>query len=266
MFREVLSPLTQHRDLTWELAKREFTDRHVGYFLGAFWVVGRPLFLMAMYVFIFAFVLKTKIGGTHDLPLDYTTYILAGLIPWMAFQESMNKSCSAIVDNRSLVQQAMFPLEVLPVKGIMASLLTQLLASCFLVSYVLINHGRLSWTYSLLPLPFAMQFLAMIGVGYTLAAVSVYVRDVKEVIQVVGVAGAYVMPIFYLPQWVPSLFQPLLYLNPFSYMGWCYQDVLYFGRIEHPWAWAGFLLFSLISFYGGYGIFRKLKTSFGSLI
>ena len=52
--------------------------------------------MIGVYVFIFAFVFKMKVGGTLDMPLDYTTYILAGLVPWMAFQESMSKSSSAI--------------------------------------------------------------------------------------------------------------------------------------------------------------------------
>ncbi|MBI4401203.1 MAG: ABC transporter permease [Nitrospirae bacterium] len=263
---EVVKLLVQHRTLTWELAKREFTDRHVGSLLGAFWAVGHPLLLMGVYLFVFAFVLKTRVGGTEDLPLDYPAYMLSGLIPWMAFQESMNKSCSSIVDNRSLVKQVVFPVEVLPVKGVVASLLTQSVASFLLVMYVLISHGGLFWTYGLLPVPFLLQFLAMIGVGYALAAVSVYVRDLKDVVQVIGLAGAYVTPIFYLPQWVPSLFQPILYLNPFSYMGWCYQDVLYFGRIEHPWSWVAFVFFSVASFSVGSRLFRKLKVSFGSVL
>ena len=45
------------------------------------------------------------------------------------------------------------------------------------------------------------------------------------------------MPMFYLPEVVPAVCRPLLYVNPFSYLVWCYQDAVYFGRFEHPWAW-----------------------------
>ena len=262
----VVRLLVERRALTWELAKRELTDRHVGSFLGPLWAVGHPLFLIGVYLFVFAFVLKVRVGGSQDLPLDYPTYMLAGLIPWMAFQESMNKSCSAIVDNRSLVKQVVFPLEVLPVKGALASLFTQAVAFCLLILYVLVNYGSLPWTYSLLPLAVVSQLVAMIGVGYALAAVSVYLRDLKDVIQVFSLVGAYVTPIFYLPEWVPSLLRPILYLNPFSYMGWCYQDLLYFGRIEHPWAWVAFVGFSVGSFWAGSRLFLKLKVSFGSVL
>jgi lipopolysaccharide transport system permease protein len=65
---------------------------------------------------------------------------------------------------------------------------------------------------------------------------------------------------------VPSILRPLLYINPFSYMVWCYQDALYFGRFEHWWAWPIFAGLSLAIFYVGYRVFRKLKVMFGDVL
>ena len=106
----------------------------------------------------------------------------------------------------------------------------------------------------------------MIGVAYVLAAVGTYFRDLKDFVQVFCIAGMYLMPVVYLPTMVPRVFRPLLYLNPFSYMAWCYQDACYFGRFEHPWAWPVFLGGSLGMFYLGYRVFRKLKICFGSVL
>ena len=72
-----------------------------------------------------------------------------------------------------------------------------------------------------------------------------YFRDVKDFVQVFCIAGMYLMPVVYLPTMVPEIFRPLLYLNPFSYMAWCYQDACYFGRFQHPWAWPVFMFGSL---------------------
>jgi lipopolysaccharide transport system permease protein len=265
-FREVITLLVRHRELAWELAKRELTDRHAGSILGAFWAVGHVLFLIAVYLFVFAVVFQARLDGVGGAPTDYTAYLLAGLIPWMAFHEAMTKSCSSIIGNPSLVKQAVFPVEILPVKAVLAACLTQLIATGLLLVYLMVGHGRLAWTYGLLPLMFLLQATAMVGIGLILAAVSVYVRDTKELVQVLGLAAVYVMPVFYLPEWVPSLFLPVLYLNPFSYMTWCYQDVLYFGRIAHPWAWLTFLTFSLTALYTGAWLFRRLKGSFGGVL
>ncbi|MEN6623374.1 MAG: ABC transporter permease [Smithella sp.] len=265
-FREIIDLLTRHRQLTWEMTKREITDRYAGQALGLFWTIGHPLILMAVYVFIFAVVFQMKIGGTRELPLDYTTYLLCGLIPWMSFQEAMNKSSIVIFSNANLVKQVVFPIEILPVKGVLASFLAQLVSTIILILYVIIKYQYVPATYALIPFVFILQIMAMIGVSYILSSVGVYFRDLKDFVQVFCVIGMYIMPIFYLPDQVPKIFRPILYLNPFSYIVWCYQDIFYFGRVGHWWAWVIFILMSVSIFYFGYRIFRKLKIMFGNVL
>ena len=89
---------------------------------------------MGVYLFIFGYVFRMKVGGTPEMPLDYTMYLLSGLIPWMAFQESMAKGATVIVGNANLVKQVVFPVEVLPVKGVIASFSTQLVATTMLAA------------------------------------------------------------------------------------------------------------------------------------
>lgn len=265
-FRELIGLLTRHRQLTWEMAKREISDRYVGQVFGVLWSLGHPLILMMVYVFIFGFVFKVKVGGTADMPLNYTTYLLSGLIPWLAFSEAMSKASTVIVGNANLVKQVVFPIEVLPVKGVLASLLNQVIFTVLLMVYVLSYHHVLPWTYILIPLLILMEMLAMIGASYVLSAIGVYFRDIKDFVQVFCVVGIYLMPIFYLPDQVPALFRPILYLNPFSYLGWCFQDACYFGRFAHPWAWVVFFVMSLSIFILGYRVFRRLKVMFGNVL
>jgi lipopolysaccharide transport system permease protein len=82
----------------------------------------------------------------------------------------------------------------------------------------------------------------------------------------VTTAGVYVLPIVYLPTWVPPIFRPLLILNPLSAVIWVYQDVLYFGRIQHPNAWYAFFVLSILAFVVGHRLFQRLKPYFGSAL
>lgn len=264
--RELLSLLTRHRQLTWEMTKREVTEKHAGQMLGGVWAVLHPLVLMGVYVFVFAFVFRAKIGGTRELPLDYTAYLLSGLIPWLAFQEALSKGAVAILNNASLVKQVVFPIEVLPVKGVLSVLPSQLVSVAVLVAYVAVSYGSLPWTYLLIPVLLALQVLAMVGVCFVLAPVGAYFRDLSELVRVFSFAGMYIVPIFYLPAWVPGVFEPVLYANPFSWLVWCWQDALYFGRIEHPWAWVAMASSSVLVFYAGYRLFRKLKSMLGNIL
>ncbi|MBI3411950.1 MAG: ABC transporter permease [Planctomycetes bacterium] len=258
--------LFQHRTLTLEMARREILDRYAGQVLGVLWMVGHPLIQVAVYIFIFQVVFQVRIGASADNPMDYTVYLLSGLLPWLAFQESMTRGTLVIVGNSNLVKQVVFPLEVLPVKNVLACWATQLIGTALLLAYMVITTGGVPWTIVLLPVLWAAQCLAMIGVSCLLGAVGAYFRDMKDLIQVFCVVGVYLMPICYLPQWVPEVLRPFLYLNPFSYMSWCYQDVCFYGTVAHPWSWPIFLVGSGVVFVLGFSAFRRLKTYFGNLL
>ena len=263
---QMIGLLLRHRELTLEMARREITDRYSGQVFGWLWAVGHPLALMGIYIIVFNFIFQNRIGGTREMPLGYICYLLSGLIAWMTFQESMMKGITSITGNANLVKQVVFPIEILPIKGILSAMVTQSVATTILFTYTLVKHGGLFWTHLLAPVLFLTQFLAMGGVCLILSAVGAYFRDLKDFVQVYCLAGMYVMPIFYLPTWVPGPIRPVLYLNPFSYMVWCYQDAFYFGRFEHPWAWPVFIGGSLLLFNFGYHLFSTLKTSFGSVL
>lgn len=258
--------LNQHRLLAFEMARREIFDRYSGQALGLFWTVAHPVFMMGLYVFIFVFVFKTKIRGDIAMPLDYTTYILAGLIPWLAFQESLSKTCVAITSNANLVKQVVFPIEVLSVKSVLASGVTQAISTVLLLSYVLIAQKTIWPSFLLIPILMVFQLMMMIGLGFMLSVSSAFFRDLKDFVQLYCLAGVYLLPVFYLPEWIPPVFKPLVYLNPFSYMVWCYQDAIYFGGFKHPVAWVVFPLISIVTFVMGYRLIRRLKPMLGNVL
>lgn len=264
--RALATSLAKNRRITWELAKREHADRYAGQALGVVWAVIHPLFLIWLYVFVFKFVFKQNFGGTDELPFDYTVYLLSGLVCWLSTQDALIRSCSAIVSKSDIVRQVVFPLEILPVKVVLSSLFTLAVSVAVIVGYVAVTFGRIPIIYLLIPVLVAIQALFLTGVGFVLAVIGVFMRDIKDFVQVFATAGIYLMPVVYLPNMVPSLFKPLLYLNPFSYLVWCFQDVLFFGRIEHPIAWIVCLVASVVTLIGGYRLFDRLRPAFGRVI
>lgn len=267
VIRNFSAIITTHSQLIWDLAKRETGERYAGQMLGGVWAILHPLLMMGIYVFIFSFVFKVKIGGAGmQMPLDYTAYILAGLVPWLAFQDVLTKSTTVIVANANLVKQVVFPMEVLPIKSVLSSLLALAVSLSVLIGYVLIKSGGLPWTYLMLPVIVGLMVFFMLGMAFLLSAAGAYFRDLKDIIQVLTVINMYLMPIFYLPKWVPHLFKPVIYANPFSAMIWCFQDTLYYGHFAHPWAWLMFALESTLFFLIGFSLFRRLKTVFGNVL
>lgn len=258
--------LRKHQSLTWELTKRDLGSRYVGQWMGGVWTIAHPLFLISIYVFIFSFVMGTRLGGTREMPLDYTAFILSGIIPWMFSQEIMSRSTTAITANAKLVKQVVFPIEVLPITNVYTACITYVIALCALAVYMTATGQWHLLMLPMLPIVILLHVGFMIGLAFALSAISVFFRDLKELVQLFSTVGLFLAPIIYLPQWVPSIFKPFLYINPFSYIVWCYRDVLYYGRFDHPWSW---LIVGIISFYGlmvGYRTFRKLKPYFGDVL
>ena len=265
-WRHLIQLFTRHRQLTIEMARREVSDRYQGQVLGLGWAILHPVVLLTVYVFIFAYVFKIRVGDAAGTPLNYTIYLVSGLVPWLTFQESLAKSSTVIPGNANLVKQVIFPIEVLPVKGVLASLATQVIFLTGLAIYTLATFGYLPWTYAMLPVLMAVQALFMVGVAYLVSAISVYFRDIKDVVQVFGLTGVYLIPAFYLPEFVPPLFRPVLYANPVSYLVWCYQDLLFYGRFEHWWAWLALPAISVAAFFVGHRTFTVLRTMFGNVL
>lgn len=258
--------LWRHKRLIFEMAREELTGRHRGQWLGAAWTLVHPLALTLLYLFLFGIVFAQRVGGTREMPLDYTAYLLSGLMPWLTFQTAMTTSVNAITGNTGLVKQFTFPVEILPLRDVCAAMLTWVVGIGATLIYITVSQRVVVPTWGLLALVVTAQVLAMAGAGFVLSATAVFVRDVREILTLFVLIAMFLMPIFYLPGWVPALFQPLLWANPFTYMVWVYQDVIYFGRIEHPIAWVIYFGGSLLLFGWGVRVFRATRPLFSSAL
>lgn len=265
-FADLAAFLRRNWRLVWEMSVNDLTGRYKGQYFGAAWVLVHPMALTLLYLFLFGIVFAQRIGGTYELPLDYTAYMLAGLMPWLTFQTALNTTVFSVVSNSALVKQFVFPIEILPVRDVLSSLVTWVVGVLCTLAYILISGQQPSAMWVLLPLVLVLQVMAMIGVGFFLSALAVFFRDIKDIVNLFCLVAIFMMPIVFLPGWVPKVFQPFVWANPFTYMVLVYQDTIYFGRFEHPEAWLIFPLFSVFVFVVGFRFFNKTKPTFGSIL
>jgi lipopolysaccharide transport system permease protein len=249
------------------MTKRDFRDRYAGQVLGSFWAFGHPLALTAIYLTAFVVIFPGRLGGSERFPRDSATFVLSGLIAWLAVQEALARGVQALVSNANLIKQVVFPIEVLPVRGALAAVITQSIATALLILYALVAERGLPWTYLLLPPLMLFQALALIGISFVLSVIGAYFRDLKDLVQLFSTVGVFIAPIFYSPALeLPAKLRFAFHLNPVSYLVWCYQDVCYYGRLEHPLAWIVVGFGSLACFYGGYRVFQRLKLMLGNVL
>jgi len=266
LFWDLGRTVVRYRILLWELSKRELRDRHVGSVLGSLWVFLHPAILIGTYALVFTQVFKVRLGGTPEMPLGYTCYIFAGLLPWIAISDSMTRSTVALTSNASLVKQVVFPIEILPIKSMIASVLVQIFGILLAAAYAYAAHDWLPWSYALLPLALVLEVFVLAGLGWMLSAVGAYFRDLRDILQILLMIGMYCMPVFYVEEWVPAVLRLPILINPFTHLIFAFQDAMYYGTVKHPWSWAFSLAFSAVSLCLGYWIFRKCKSFYGSIL
>jgi lipopolysaccharide transport system permease protein len=256
----------RHWRLAVAMARRELSTRYAGQIMGSSWIIGHPLLQMLIYIFLFAVVFQQRIGGTMELPRDYTIYILSGLVPWLSILPVLTGSCSSILGNAALVKQFSFELEVLPIKDVLMAMVFWLVGITITATYTVWVYHALPWTYLLLPVVFAIQTVFLIGSAWLLSAIAVFFRDLKDIMAVWANLGVFLLPVVYLPQWMPEVFRPAIYSNPLSCIIWIYQDTLYFGRIEHPVSWLISIMLAVFVFTTGHRVFQRLRPLFGNAL
>ncbi|HEV7517369.1 MAG TPA: phosphate ABC transporter permease, partial [Thermoanaerobaculia bacterium] len=95
-----MNDVRHHLFLLRELVKRDFQGRYAGSLLGFVWSFVQPLWMLALFTFVFSTVMRVRLAGGHTQ--HFSVFLFSGLLPWMALQEGVLRSSTAVTDNASL--------------------------------------------------------------------------------------------------------------------------------------------------------------------
>ena len=109
----LLKSLAQHRALLKDLVSRDLKARYVGSSMGFFWSILFPIINLLVFTFVFRVILNTRWGDEQGA-LEVSLVMLAGIIVWTAFAESLSRATNCLVDNSNLIQKVVFPSQILP--------------------------------------------------------------------------------------------------------------------------------------------------------
>lgn len=256
--------MRRHLFLLKELVKRDFHGRYAGSVLGFVWSFVQPLWLLVLFTFVFATVMKVPLVGQRTD--NFGVFLFAGLLPWMAIQEGIQRGASAITDNAELVKKLTFPSEILVVAVVLAAMLHELIGlAVFLV--VLAAMGELS--YGSLPLlvpVLALQLALTFGLAAMMAALNVFFRDVGQILGMFMNGWFYLTPVVYPLSLVPESFRPLIEANPLTPLVQLYRQALLGGGSaaegavpDGTWLLA---IVATILLFTGWRVYRRLKPTF----
>src|SRR3990172_9983173 len=208
-------PLRQ-RTLMWQFARRDVLARYRGSLLGLGWSFLTPLLMLAVYTFVFRVVFKARwgTGGADDL--EFALQVYAGLIVFGLFAEVISRAPRLVLDQPNLVKKVIFPLEILPWIMVLAGLFHLALNLLVLLVAAAITRGGLPLSAFALPLVLASFVPLLLGLGWFLAALGVFIRDVGQIATLAISLLMFLSPVFYPISNLPERWQPWLRANPLT--------------------------------------------------
>lgn len=251
----IFKNLYNYREFLKTSIKKEFRGKYKKSFLGILWSFLNPLFQLLIYALVFPFILKNNVE-------NYTVFLIVALFPWNFFNLSIIQSAACIVTNGGIIKKVYFPREILPIATSTSNLINFLISSILVFLALFISGIGLTKAVVVLPLIILIQYILQLGLSFILSAITVYVRDVEYLINVLMMLAFYLSPIVYSADMIPSKYLPLFKLNPMFHIIKYYRDILYYGKIPEMGSVLLLLLVCIIILVVGYLIFRKLEKRF----
>jgi lipopolysaccharide transport system permease protein len=256
--------LHERRSLIHELVRRDFETRFVGSAAGWLWTMIHPLVLLVSWVFVFQYCLKVPPPpGAGD---NYTLYLFCGYLPWMLFQDTVQRSSVSLLEQSSLITKTVFPSEILPVTIFLSSLASHAIALALSVVVIFLLKGHFSVLIVLLPLYSALLGVFAIGVAWIFSSLQVYLRDTAQFVVVILTGWFWLTPIFIDESYFPEGARFLVHWNPVAYVVKGYRQRLLMYEMPDWGEMAILAAAALAVFFLGGMVFRHLKRGFADVL
>jgi lipopolysaccharide transport system permease protein len=244
---------------------KDLKARYTGSVLGPLWTFIPPVYQMLLYTFLFGMLLKVRFeegGGA----LSFVIHLLAGLIPWLFFQESTQRGVNSFIEHSHIIKNVKFPVEVCVFVSVLSSMTTFLINMAF-YCLLLIFEGRLDpssavWIF----LPLSIQLLMTLGLSLGLGSIAVFFRDIAQAVGMVFNLIFFLTPIMYPASIIPERLRWVFTINPFYNLTEIYRGILVKGTVAPPETFLYPLSAAIVFSLGGYYIFLKTKDAFKDIL
>jgi lipopolysaccharide transport system permease protein len=264
---EMWRELARHRDLIRQFAWREVIGRYKGTYLGLLWSILNPLLMLVVYTLVFGVILKSSFGpASEGGTTDFALKLFCGIIVYNVFFVCASKAPQAILEQPNLVKKVVFPLEVLPVAILVAGVVNAGFGLAIFGAALIVLSPKISATVYLFPLVLVPLCALSLGVGWFLASIGVFIRDVGQAIVILLQLLFFASPVIYPLSAAPEIFQTLLRLNPLTTILEDSRRTLILGQpLEWGW-WLAVTVASLVIMQLGYVWFMKSKRVFADIL
>jgi lipopolysaccharide transport system permease protein len=256
-----------HRELIMQFTRREIEGRYRGSFLGILWSLAYPLFMLAIYTFVFGVVLKARWPQARTDSLgEFALIVFCGMTAFSLFGDSVSKAPTIITSVPNYVKKVVFPLEILIISDFGTAIFHLSISLIVLVLAQLALGFGIQWTIVLLPIILLPAVFCGLGLMWFLASLGVFIRDVGQLIGILVQALFFFTPIFYSIDAIPEPFQTLILYNPLAPVVENFRRVMLWGTLPSIGGTALWIVVTGILMMLGYAWFMRTKKAFADVI
>jgi ABC-type polysaccharide/polyol phosphate export permease len=239
MMKKYISDMLHRKDLMIYLILSGLKTKHRNTWLGYFWWLLDPLLNMIVYYFLMVIVLDR--GGP-----DFPVFLAIGVVVFKWFRSSISGNAKSISNKAGIITQVYLPKALFPIGDNITQMINFLFGMVIVVIFLVIYRVPPSVYVVWLPFIMAVQLMFHMAIGFFTAYISVFVRDIEQVLGHITRILRYASPVIWEAGRLPAEYDWLVYGNPFSQILMAYRDVLMYNTMPNILALAGILLVSAV--------------------
>ncbi|KQZ27798.1 sugar ABC transporter permease [Duganella sp. Root1480D1] len=266
--RALAGSLWRNRALILQLTRRDVIGRYQGSAMGLAWSFFNPVLMLLVYTFVFSEIFKSRWGGIggNDSKTLFALVLFVGMIVLSLFSEVLNRAPGLILSNVNYVKKVVFPLEIMPVVTMAATLFHGMVSLAVLLAAFALFNGYVNWTAVFLPLVLLPLVVLTTGLAWILASLGVFLRDVGQTIVIVTTLLMFLSPVFYPITAVPEDFRAIIMANPLTFIIEQAREVLIWGH-QPDWLGLGiYMIAAIVVAWAGFAWFQKTRKGFADVL
>ncbi len=253
---KIIREIIDYREMIFSLIRRDLRGRYKGSVLGFMWTFINPLLQLCVYTVVFSIIMRMGID-------KYYIFLFVALIPWMFFNTCLCGGTRVIFSQEDMVKKIYFPREVLPISFVTSNFINMLLSFIVIFAVVFISGIGISLSAVLyLPIVMLIEYILALGITMFGAAATVYIRDLEQIFNIIGMAWMYMTPVLYSVDMVPEGLRGLYNLNPMTPIIVAYRDILYYKQPPQMDTLLSAAVLGVVVLVAGCFSFSKLKRRF----
>lgn len=256
MFRNIAADFLSGRELGWRLFLRNIRGLYRQTFLGLFWAFLPPIANTAIWIFLRSRGVELGAG----MEVNFTLYILTGMILWQTFIEAFQMPLKVVNQNRSMISKLRFPRESLLLVGLGEVLFDFAIRSLLLIP-TFIYYTQMPDPATLWAVPISLlMILFASGLGMLIMPVGSLYQDVSRLISIATPFWMLITPIIYAISSEMLEKNPetslLVWLNPAAPLLVWARDLILFGQSDFALQGMLFGILAFPVFLLGLAVFR----------